>query len=181
MLWQQGDESAFEYLYKKYHMQFLSIAMQKTNDREKSMEFVQDTFITVFNNRASAHKITSFRAYFYTIVKNKILDHYRRTVLHKRYVAYSASHSPDAYEIHYIETRELEKLLEEEIKKLPPQCENIFRLRREQDMSNKQIAEQLNISVKTVEQHMTKALRLLKTAFKIHNKTLLILMLITLN
>lgn len=144
--------------------------MQKINDRDISMEFVQDTFITIFNNRSFAHKITSFKAYFYTIIKNKILDHYRHHLHHKKYIAYASLHSNCSYEISYIETKELERQLEDEIKKLPPRCEDIFRLRREQDLTNKQIALELNISVKTVEQHMTKALRLLKAAFQIDNK-----------
>jgi RNA polymerase sigma-70 factor (family 1) len=180
-LWQEGDDSAFEILYKKYNIQLITIALQKTNDRETAKELVQNTFITLFKNKDSAHRIGSLMAYLYTILKNRILDQHRHDLIHKKYEDYATYYNAEKYQADahtYIETKELERLLKDEIKKLPPQCENVFRLRREHDLSNREIALQLNISVKTVEQHMSKALRLLKVAFQIGQKTLLLLVLI---
>jgi RNA polymerase sigma-70 factor (ECF subfamily) len=57
--------------------------------------------------------------------------------------------------------------LREEILKLPPQCRQVFKLRREEELSNKEIARQMNISENTVEQHMRKALRLLNNALRV--------------
>jgi RNA polymerase sigma-70 factor (ECF subfamily) len=72
----------------------------------------------------------------------------------------------------YIDTKELELLLQQEIQKLPPQCQHVFRLRREDELSNKEIALELNISENTVEQHMRKAMRLLKNALHVAQRRL---------
>lgn len=66
----------------------------------------------------------------------------------------------------------LELLLQEEIQKLPPQCKHVYRLRREAELSNKEIARQLNISENTVEQHMRRALRLLRNALQAAHRML---------
>ncbi|WP_162915354.1 RNA polymerase sigma-70 factor [Paraflavitalea soli] len=178
-LWQKGDEAAFEKLYYHYAVELLTIAVQKTNDREIARELIQNVFVTFFNYKEAAHQIVSLKAYLYTILKNRILDHYRHEVVHKKYQDHSAHYL--AAEIDqgahtYIETRELERRLHEEIQKLPPQCRHVFTMRRELELSNKEIALQLNISENTVEQHMRRALRLLKQALHIGQRTLFFLL-----
>lgn len=176
--WQNGDDSAFEHLYKKLGIQLLTIAVQKTNNREVSEELVQSTFITLFKNKGSAHQIGSLMAYLYTILKNRILDHHKHSLIHREYERYALNLYDNTIENNvdsYIETKELERRIANEIDKLPPQCGSVFKLRREQDFSNKEVAAYLNISENTVEQHMRKAIRLLKLAFQYSHKTLLIL------
>lgn len=177
-IWQGGDDSAFEYLYKKFSIQLLTIALQKTNNREVSEEIVQNTFVTLFKNKDSAHKISSLMAYLYTILKNIILDQYRHDLIHKKYELYALNVYKSTFENNVdtvIETKELERRLKAEINKLPPQCGNVFKLRRERDFSNKEVSAYLNISENTVEQHMRKALRMLRLAFPYSSKVLLIL------
>lgn len=178
LLWQKGNEPAFEQLYHNHAIPLLAIAVQKTNNREIARELVQNVFITLHNNKHAAHEINSLRAYLYTTLKYRILDHFRKELVHKKMVAHAtrplasiAANDVDAY----IQTRELELLLSGEVKKLPPQCQAVFRLRREQELSNKQIAHQLHISENTVEQHMRKALRILRIAFNIGQKAILLL------
>jgi RNA polymerase sigma-70 factor (ECF subfamily) len=178
-LWQKGHELAFEQLYHHYAVELLTIAVQKTNDREIARELVQNVFVTFFNYKDAAHQIVSVRAYLYTILKNRILDHYRHELVHKKYQEHTTHYAETAADhgVHtYIETKELERRLNEEIQKLPPQCKNVFTLRREQELSNKEIALQLNISENTVEQHMRKALRLLKQALHIGQRSLFFLL-----
>lgn len=163
-------------MYSNHVINLLAIAFRKTNDREVSKEIVQKVFIALHNNRASAHQINSLSAYLYTILKHRILDHFRKELaenkLHDQcrqmYVSTSES---DVYT--YMQTKELESLLSEEISKLPPQCQIVFRMRRDHELSNKEIAGLLNISVNTVEQHMRKAIRILRIAFNIGKKAML--------
>lgn len=177
--------SAFEQLYKKYAVQLLRIAMQKTNDRETSKEFVQETFITLFKHKDSADTITSLLPYLYVILKNRILDKHRHDLIYQAYQNYAVheySNQTAENDVQdYIESKELEQRLMEEIEKLPPQCGNVFKLRREQELSNKQVAALLNISENTVEQHMRKALRLLRIAFHVGRKTVLLTILFNLS
>jgi RNA polymerase sigma-70 factor (ECF subfamily) len=161
----------------------MTIAYRKTNDREVSKEIVQNVFIALHNNKASAHQINSLRAYLYTILKNRILDHFRRELAENKFhdqcrKMYVSASESDAYD--HMHTKELESLLSEEISRLPPQCQIVFRMRRDHDLSNKEIASLLNISVNTVEQHMRKAIRILRIAFNIGKKAMLLFFLIQL-
>ncbi|WP_442588390.1 RNA polymerase sigma-70 factor [Pedobacter sp. AW31-3R] len=174
LLWQQGDESAFEALYKKYAVKLLAVAMQKTGDRITAEEIVQDSFLSFYKNKQSLTALSSVLAFLYVILKNKIMDKYRHDFVRRKYedhlFAYynEADHSTTAF----IETRELEKLLNEEIEKLPQQCRTVFNLSRKQYFSNKEIANSLQISENTVEQHMRKALRILRGSILNHIKML---------
>lgn len=149
--------------------------MQKTNDREVARELVQGVFVAFFHYRSAASEISSLKAYLYTMLKNRILDHFRHHQVREQYKTYATHLQADAHVNDvdaYVDTRELEKCLQEEILKLPPQCRQVFRLRREEELSNKEIAHQLNISENTVEQHMRKALRLLRHALQVAHRSL---------
>jgi RNA polymerase sigma factor (sigma-70 family) len=110
--------------------------------------------------------INSVRAYLYVILKNNILNYYRKEVSRKRYQEYAAQLPQFDYSTQVtVESRELEKQLSNEIEKLPPKCRAVFKLSRHEHLSNKEIAARLGISENTVEQHMRKALRDLRSAF----------------
>lgn len=175
LLWQDGHEYAFDMIHRKYSVKLLGIAMQKTGDEDAAKEIVQDVFITLFKNKASCDKITSLFAYLYVILKNRVLDWHRHNLVHNKYVAYAthATVEADFSTQNWIETRDLEQQLNAEIDKLPPQCRTVFKLSRQEHCSNKEIALQLSISENTVEQHMRKALRILRTSL-IHYRKMII-------
>lgn len=179
-LWQQGSEFAFEQLYKRYAGQLLAIAMRKTNDRAVSEEFVQDTFLIFYNNGKTAENLTSVIGYLHTILKNKILDHYRHSIVHKKYEAYLIMHFEeiDNSTEQLLVTKELENQLVLNIEKLPPQCRNVFKLSRQEYLSIKEIAKRLDISENTVKQHMRKALRLLRTSLVNYEKIISIIIIL---
>ncbi len=138
--------------------------MQKTGDRDTAHELVQDSFINLYKHKNTAQEIKSVRAYLYVILKNNILNHYRKESARKKYQEYLAVHSSpldNSTEL-AIESRELERQLNGEIEKLPPKCRAVFKLSRKEHLSNKEIASRLGISENTVEQHMRKAIRELR-------------------
>lgn len=143
-----------------------AIAYNKTGDREVAEELVQESFISLYKHKNSIEPNTSVKAYLYIILKNKITDYYRREVMHQRYAEYIVNHTSaePLSPLVYVETRELEKILKDAIAALPPKCQEVFRLSRERYLTDKEIAAQMDISVKTVEQHKGKALRLLRGA-----------------
>lgn len=143
-----------------------AIAYNKTGDREVAEELVQEAFINLYKHKNSIEVNTSVKAYLYIILKNKITDYYRREVMHQRYAEYIVNHTSaePLSPLVYVETRELEKILKDAIAALPPKCQEVFRLSRESYLSDKEIAEQMDISLKTVEQHKSKALRILRGA-----------------
>lgn len=140
--------------------------MQKTGDRDISHELVQDSFINLYKLKSSATEIKSVRAYLYVILKNSILNHYRKESARKKYQEYMSIHANDLDHSTTlaIESRELERQLNDEIDKLPPKCRAVFKLSRREHLSNKEIASRLGISENTVEQHMRKAIRDLRSS-----------------
>lgn len=177
LLWQQGDDSAFEAIYKKYALLLLAQAMRKTNDRVIAEELVHNTFITLYKQRKDAARLQSLGAYLCTILKNKILDHYKHESVVKKYENFLATRP--AREEPSIETllevKELETLLMDNIEKLPAQCKKIFKLSRMENLTNKEIAARLQISENTVEQQMRKALRILRSTLIRYDRELLML------
>lgn len=167
ILFKKGNVHAFEQIHKKYSSILLTIAVQKTADRELAKEMVQDAFMTLYINKQKADQIVSIKAYLYSIIKNKILDHYRHQLVQQKYTLYAQHHNSQAdySSQNLIETKELEQQLEAEIEKIPSQSRLVFTLKRHHSMSNKEIALKLSISENTVEQHMRKALRRLRVAF----------------
>lgn len=178
--WQNGGDWAFEHIYKRYAPRLLAHAMHKTDDRESSEELVQDTFMVFFKQRYRSANIQSLPAYLNTVLKNKILDHYRRESVLKKYEVFATKLVVEpVYDETQVETKELSDLLSLNINKLPRQCKKVFKLSREEQLSNKEIARELNISENTVEQHMRKALRLLRNSLIQYGRYIIIIILIS--
>lgn len=163
--WQGGDEKAFEILYKRYAVELIGIALSKTGSREVAEEIIQEVFLGIFLRRKSADQIRNLGAFLHTMVKNKVLDHYRRNLLFRKYECHSlqTQNSEDHTTLQLIEVRELEQQLALEVEKLPIKCRKVFELSRMEHLPNKEIAALLNISENTVEQHMRRALRILRS------------------
>lgn len=180
-LWQKGDEQAFERLYHLYAVDLLTLAVHKTNDRSVSRELVQTVFLNLYQQKSSAHNIQSVKAFLFSILRRRIIDHYRKQLAYNKLHIFSGLEIEAADTNHpqaQIESKELEWRLHREIRKLPPQCQHVFRLRREQELSVKEIAQHLHISENTVEQHMRKALRLLRVGLNVGQESLLIILML---
>ena len=147
-------------------MKLLAIASKKIDDYETAREFVQDVFVSLFKLRDSLNPDISILAYLHVALKNRIFNHYRHQNVHRRYEQYVALQQSDITDntVALLYSKELEMQIKGEIEKLPPQCRTVFLLSREEGLPNKEIASHLNISVNTVEQHMRKALRILRTS-----------------
>lgn len=170
--WRNGEDVAFETIYKRYVSKLLAMAMRKTGERSVSEEFVNDAFLKLYADKQIISNIESIEAYLTTIIKNRIIDHYRHIAVQKKYEEFCSQYYS---ELDYSTENELEvKLLREQIEsdiaKLPPKCGMVFKLSRLSNLSNKEIAQQLDISENTVEQHMRKALRLMKLSMSIYGR-----------
>jgi RNA polymerase sigma-70 factor (ECF subfamily) len=163
-LWQNGNELAFGALYQRHVVKLIAIAMNKVHDRDSAQELVQDAFVKLYKHKDVLAPDTSIRAYLYVILKNLILNHYRKQLIQHKYESYAIHQQSfqDNSTMEGIESRELEKRLHAEIEKLPEKCKAVFLLSRKENLSNKEIATTLNISENTVEQHMRKALSRLR-------------------
>jgi RNA polymerase sigma-70 factor (family 1) len=127
---------------------------------------VQEVFLSLYHRRDELQTTSSLKSYLYTALQNKIYNHYQKELTRRQHEQAAGGHlkivSNDLSEEY--ESKELEQQIHEKIMKLPPQCRKVFLMSREEQLPYKEIAKQLNISVNTVDQHIQKALRMLRAS-----------------
>lgn len=175
MLISEDDQTAFAELYERYFKILFNYVYGKVNDQFIAQEIVQELFIKLWQQR-KMHQIDCCRSYLYAISKNLVISHYRKELTRQRhYDQWERNHPQETDTTDQpILTADLMTRYEQGLFILPPKCKAVFELSRN-GIPNKEIANQLTISEKTVEQHITKALRLLKTHLREHLPYLLIL------
>lgn len=163
-----GDYCAFRELFNRHYRALCNYAMRVVVTREIAEEVVSDVFIKLWKNREQIEVHTSFQAYIYRAVRNQALD-YLKLRLHRQYerdsldsVQWNMSHADHFSPADEMSFNEFYNHIEGCIKELPRQCQLIFRLSREDGMRYRDIADKLNISVKTVETQMSRALKVLR-------------------
>lgn len=172
----RGDASSFEALFRRYWEPLYGAAFNRLKDSDEAQEVVQNLFADLWQRRAELMVKTSLRAYLYTALKYTVLDHIRAQVVREKYVKAiqhtpESPHNPTADTVAY---RELESTIHQGIRRLPERCRQVFRLRRLEHYSVKEIAQQLDISPKTVENQLTKANRVLRLHLKEYVTVLLL-------
>jgi RNA polymerase sigma-70 factor (ECF subfamily) len=164
-----GEEDAFRFIYDRYWDKLYIIARNRLNDSLEAEEIVQDIFCNFWRKRATIELTKGFDNYFSVAVKfeviNRLAKRARTALNHKEY---TATHSDaDNSFLHLLDYKEVKQQLTTLIGDLPEKCRIVFKLRHEAGYSLRQIAEELNISEKTVEAHLTKARKTLRGALYI--------------
>ena len=156
--------TAFDVIYRKYSRRVFQFAFSILKVQEDAEEIVQEVFFKIWEKRDTLREHLSFKSYLFTITYNTSITLIRKRIKEARYVDYLHNlQSPSANtSVTDVEYRELRKKVDETIGKLPDRQKQIFLLSREEGLSYKEIAEQLGISVNTVENHMVRALRYLR-------------------
>jgi RNA polymerase sigma-70 factor (family 1) len=164
----KGDAVVFEKIFKDYYERLCNYANSMMNDMDEAEETVQVTFLTLWEKRGSIDIHTSVKSYLYQAVHNHCLNrlkHYRVRMAHSEHIKYHAdAHTEDSSQM--VQGKELEEQIHAAIASLPDQCQTVFKLSRFENLTYSEIAQQLNISVKTIENHMGKALRILREQLK---------------
>jgi RNA polymerase sigma-70 factor (family 1) len=127
---------------------------------------VQEVFLSLYHLKDELQTTTSLKSYLYTALQHKIYNHYQKVLTRSKYEQ-SASLDLQIVDNNLngeFESKDLEKQIQEIISNLPPKCRKVFLLSREEQLPYKEIAKQLNISVNTVDQHIQKALRILRNS-----------------
>ena len=159
------DEAAFEQVFKSHFKNLHAYAYAILKDEDEAEEVVQQVFFKLWER---SHNLTfsgSIAAYLYRAVHNEslnVLKHQKIKTGHQLHIAYSMKNKSE--HIHgKIHEKQLENKLRDALNELPEQCRTVFQLSRFEDMKYREIADKLEISVKTVENHMGKALKFLRT------------------
>lgn len=173
-----GDITAFEMLFRTYYQPLCNYAFTFLQDREDAEEIVQSTFILVWEKRETLAIRTSVRPYLYAMVRNACLNVIKHEKIKEKYALEEialANRSHDSV-AHTVAFHELEYRIKVAMAELPEQCRLVFKLSRFEELKYAEIAEQLNISVKTVENHMGKALKIMREQLKDYLPLILVLL-----
>jgi RNA polymerase sigma-70 factor, ECF subfamily len=163
-----GDYNAFRELFTRHYRPLCTYAMRVVVVREIAEEVVSDVFVKLWKNRDQIEVHTSFEAYMYRAVRNQSLDYLKLRSYRCRErdsldsVQWSTAHADHYTPIEEMVFNEFYDRVEGCISELPRQCQVIFRLSREEGLRYREIAERLQISVKTVETQMGRALKVLR-------------------
>jgi RNA polymerase sigma-70 factor (ECF subfamily) len=162
-LLREGDKEAFEQLYRDYHKRVYAFMWRYTRDVPCTEELVQDTFVKVWTSRGSLNPEVPGEAQLFRIARSVYIDHYRRAGSRVTLVDLQQSPAMDAAVAPGTRDTALMAHISSAIENLPPVRREVFRLAKLQGMSYPEIAHQLSISPKTVEAHMSKALKYLRS------------------
>ncbi len=155
-----GDSLVFEELFRAYYAPMCDYCMRYVSDEDIAQEIVQDLFFKIWVRRDELEINTSIKSYLYMALRNHALNHINHLKIHDRYhqfIEMRAKTDID-YPTDILEEQDMERIMKQAVGMLPEKRREIFELSRFDNLKYNEIADKLNISVKTVESQMTKAL-----------------------
>jgi RNA polymerase sigma-70 factor (ECF subfamily) len=161
---QAGDENAFEMIFREHYQALCRYANSFLQDRDEAEEVVQSSFLAIWEKRNTIFITSSLKSYLYRAVRNSCLN----VIKHEKIKQVHVDHemkvlSPaDENTSDAVLSNELEKQIYIAMQALPEQCRLVFKMSRFEELKYQEIADQLNISVKTVENQIGKALKIMR-------------------
>lgn len=161
----EGDEDAFCELYATYKNRLIYFAMRFLKSREYAEDVFQDAFTVVWQSRRFINPDASFSSYLYTIMRNRILNQLRNAANEEKLKESILSQALDYTEDTKREVmlNDLKSLISHALQQLTPRQREIFEMSREAQLSHKEIADKLGISINTVQEHISTSLKLVRT------------------
>ena len=162
----RGDDAAFVELYDRYAGKCFAFVQSLVKDESVAKDLTQDIFTKVWTQREVIAQVSSFDAYLFRMARNAVLHLFYNKEVRRRYIAREmlvqdglAQHLDES-----IDESELQLLIYKTVAGMPPQRQKIFRMSRYYGIPNGRIAEELGISIRTVENHLTAALKDIRCA-----------------
>lgn len=180
-----GDEEAFCELYAAYKNRLLYFAMKFVKSRDFAEDIFQDAFTAVWQTRRFINPDASFSSFLYTIVRNRILNQMRDLANEDRLKEHILSQAIDFTDNtrNTILANDLSNIISSALAQLTPRQREVFELSREAQLSHKEIAEALGVSVNTVQEHISASLKIIRSYLAKYSGTYadMLLLLICLN
>ncbi|MCL6524931.1 MAG: RNA polymerase sigma-70 factor [Thermoflavifilum sp.] len=162
-LMQQDDAEAFKELYTRYWLRLLISAQKRLQQREAAEEAVQTLFEGLWKNRRQIHIHTSLENYLFASIRYIVLRMLYQQMQQQLSIDHAGSlEAPESPEQQVL-MKDLHQYIEQVVQTLPERCRRVYQLSRHEFKTHKEIAELMGISEKTVENHLTKALQVIKT------------------
>lgn len=162
-----GDPHAYEAVFREYHARLCSFAYSYLQNRSEAEEVVQDLFLALWQKREQLEVRTSMRAYLFTAVRNRVLNRSARARLEKLHLAQIdstglESSAQNAAVEDQISSEQIAARVQAAMTELPDGCRRVLQLRWQDGLSYAEIAEALGISVKGVENQLSRARKSLR-------------------
>jgi len=161
-----NDESALRAVYEEYSEKLFISAYNLLNNKEICEDIIQEIFISLWRKRQNLSIKTTLKGYLYACVTYKVYDQYKiknsalKTELIDNFNNQIQFSNPETNMVH----NELVERINSIINTLPKKCQVVFKMSREELLSHKEIAQKLNISTKTIESHITNALKIIRSS-----------------
>jgi len=168
----EGDEKSFEALFKLFYKPLCRFAERYVHSRSIAEEVVSDVFVKIWNNREKLAEVQHMETYLYVAVKNQSLT--RISHLSEHFITpfdedFTLERFMDSADpAQTLELQELQTSIDLAVEGLPHQCRMVFKLIKEDGFKYKEVAEVLNLSVRTVEAHLATALKKLSASLRAH-------------
>lgn len=171
-----GDENAFCELYAAYKDRLIYYAISFLKSSSYAEDLYQDTFAAIWQGRKFINPDSSFSGYLYTIIRNRILNHLRDIETHESFKDVILKNAIDSDENTQdtVFENDMKDIINQSLSSLTPRQREIFELSRVEQLSYKEIASRLNISVNTVQEHISLSLEKIRTYIRQHYSDLLV-------
>lgn len=169
----KGDRNSFKSIFQEYYQPLCHLSKHYLEDEEEAKGVVQEAFMKLWEIKENLEPDSNIRNFLFTLVKNNCLN-----LLKHRQVLLRHHEKIRKLEMHYqfesltrmgedyLEVKELKEKIDLAIRKLPEHCRVVFEMSRFDELKNREIAEKLGVTQKTVEAHLTKALKILRSELK---------------
>lgn len=165
------DVEAFHFIFNKNYKQLVRYAMKFVIDLEAAEDIIQQTFLYVWEKRKTLNIGQSLKSYLFRSVHNACINHLKRDKNKKEHIkSFLLEFNNDFNEtgLSYVLDHELQNEIENAINELPESCQYIFRLSRFDGLKNREIANQMSISIRTVETQIYRALKFMKARLNVY-------------
>lgn len=161
---QRGDVAAFDIVFRRWYEPLCHYACRLADgDMDEAEDLVQQAFVKLWEQHARLEVSWSLKSYLYKTVHNACLNRLRSRNVRSKYLDFNAQQLDTMHTLPDDTSPELLERFQRAMDSLPPQCRHIFELSRFETLKYREIADQLGISIKTVETQMGKALRVMRT------------------
>lgn len=167
----RSDKKAFDRLYRTHEEKLYAFAYKLTHSHEEAKEIVQYTFLKIWEKRSTIDEEKNFEAFLFTIARNKVYNKARkRTYAHayENYLKNKLSHRQNNGTEESLQYHETWEIVQNAIEQLPPRRKEVFTMSRMNGLSNREIANLTDTSVSNIENHINKALKVLRVYLSNH-------------
>ena len=164
ILLKKGDQQAFAQIYNRYAESLAGFAASKLNNLDDARDIIHDLFVKLWENRDEVYITSNLKSYLFSIVRHRVIDKIRKNITREEYASMAQSLTAGSQDSadKQVEAKELQQRIEKSLNQLPPRVKEIYKLSRDEGLTNHEIAEKLNLSEQTVKNQLSAALKHLR-------------------